>query len=199
MDLLDRIGLKWLGIIMAVLFWPVEAAMHAFVFAKGTFIGNLFPADADELWMRTIISIAFVGFGLLGHRYVAEHKDFQERIQAKRLRLQQMIDSAYDAYIAIDAHGLIIGWNRSAEKMFGWTVAEALGKPLAELLIPDVHRGSHIRGMKRYMETSVGPWLYKPVVTEARHRDGHELKVELVVTPLRHDGAQEFFAFIRKK
>jgi len=183
----------------AVLFWPLEAGMHAFVFSQGTFLQNLIPAEADEWWMRSIISLAFILFGVFGQRYVDEQKDFQKRIQAKRNRLQQVIDSAYDAYVAIDQEGVVIGWNRSAEHMFGWSVGEAMGKSLTEMIIPERYQAAHQKGMKRYGETSVGPWLYKPVITEALHRDGHELSIEMVVAPLMHQGDQEFFAFIRKK
>jgi len=197
--MVKRIGLIWVGIAVAALYWPLEAALHAFVFDKGTFLENLLPVDPDELCMRSLISFAFIAFGFIAQRRVQDIHEFQERIQAKRMRLQQMIDSAYDAYVAIDTHGKVIGWNRSAEKMFGWTVGEALGKSLIEMVIPEGMRAAHQKGFQRYLESSVGPWLYKPVSTRAQHRDGSSIPIEMVVTPLIHDGAQEFFAFIRKQ
>ncbi len=197
--MIERIGLKWAGIAIAVLFWPLEAALHAFVFGKGAFAGNLFPADADELWMRSLISAAFIAFGLIGQRRLADLREFQQRIQIKRSRLQQIIDSAYDAYVAIDGQGHIIGWNRSAEKMFGWPVGEVMGRPLTGILIPERYRKAHSKGIRRYMDTGIGPKLYRPVQMEALHRDGSEFGIEMVITPLKHDGSQEFFAFIRKR
>lgn len=197
--MIERVGLKRIGIFFAVMYWPLEAGMHAFVFSKGTFLQNLLPTEPDELWMRCLISIAFILFGVYGQRHVDEQKALQQRIQINRNRLQQVIDSAYDAYVAINKQGEVIGWNRSAEVMFGWAVGEALGKTVTGLIIPERYHVSHEKGMKRYLASSVGPWLYKPVVTEARHRDGKEFTIEMVVSPLVHNGDQEFFAFIRKQ
>jgi len=197
--MIERIGFRWMGVLLALSFWPLEAAMHTYVFSRGDFLGNLFPADADELWMRGLISAAFIVFGLLGEKRLHDIEAFQSRIQAKRMRLQQILDSAYDAYVAIDSHGQVIAWNRSAEKMFGWPVGEAMGQSLAELIIPEDMRSSHVRGMQRYLESSVGPWLYRPVRTQAVRRDGSMLDVELVITPLSYDGRLEFFAFMRER
>jgi len=196
---IERVGLKRIGIFFAVMYWPLEAGMHAFVFSKGAFLENLLPAEANELWMRGLISLAFILFGIYGQRHVDEQKALHERIEINRNRLQQVIDSAYDAYVAINEHGEVIGWNRSAERMFGWPVGKALGKSLTALIIPEKYHVPHQKGMKRYLESSVGPWLYKPVVTEACHRDGREFTIEMVVSPLVHNGDQEFFAFIRKQ
>ena len=197
--MIERVGLRRIGIFFAVMYWPLEAGMHTFVFSNGTFLQNLLPTEADELWMRSLISLAFILFGIYGQRHVDELKSMQENIQLNRNRLQQVIDSAYDAYVAINKQGEVIGWNRSAEVMFGWPVGEALGKSLTGIIIPKRYHLPHQKGMKRYLDSSVGPWLYKPVVTEACHRDGHEFTIEMVVSPLVHNGDQEFFAFIRKQ
>src|SRR4051812_26711561 len=64
---------------------------------------------------------------------------------AERLRL--ILDSAYDAFIAIDAGGVVIDWNRRAEKVFGWSREEALGRRLADLVIPPRYRDKHQLGL----------------------------------------------------
>ena len=51
--------------------------------------------------------------------------------------------------------GIITGWNSQAEKLFGWPRAEALGRELAELIIPERLREQHRSGMRRYVETGV--------------------------------------------
>jgi PAS domain S-box-containing protein len=99
----------------------------------------------------------------------------------------------------MDDEGIITGWNRSAETLFGWQMNEVMGQPLAETIIPERQREAHYKGLEVYKESSVGPWLYKPVYTQAIHRDGSEFVIEMVVTPLQSGDVQEFFAFIRKK
>jgi len=197
--MLQRIGLVGLGIIIAVLYWPAEAVVHAFLFGGGDFLSSLFSADPNEIWMRTIISMSFIGFGWLAQRGVNQQHVFQKRLHEERDRLHKIIDNAYDAYVGMDAEGRITGWNRSAEVLFGWPMNEVMGQPLAEIIIPERARDAHYKGLQRYRDTSVGLWLYKPVYTQAMHRDGSEFVVEMVVTPLQSGDGQEFFAFIRKK
>jgi PAS domain S-box-containing protein len=188
-----------LGIIVAILYWPFEALVHAFLFGERSFFNSLFSTDPHEIWMRTMISVGFIGFGVLGQRGIKQQHIFQQRLHEERDRLHKIIDNTYDAYVGMDDEGIITGWNRSAETLFGWQMNEAIGKSLAEIIIPERQREAHRKGLKEYKESSVGPWLYKPIYTQAIHRDGSELVVEMVVTPLQLSDTQEFFAFIRKK
>ena len=196
---MQRTGLAGLGIIVAVLYWPFEAMVHAYLFGNRGFLDSLFSDDPHEIWMRTMISMAFIGFGLLAQHGVRQQHAFQKRLHEKRDRLHKIIDNTYDAYVSMDDEGMITGWNRSAEVLFGWRMNEAVGQPLAEIIIPVRQREAHYNGLKKYKENSVGPWLYRPVYTQAIHRDGSEFGVEMVVTPLQSGNVQEFFAFIRRK
>ncbi len=107
-----------------------------------------------------------------------------------------VIDSALDANVIIDEVGVVVGWSRRAEEIFGWSRAEAVGRPLTELLVPERHRAAHQRGMERYRRTGVGTMLHRRVELEARHRDGHELPVAVSISPLRRNGRLLFSAFL---
>ncbi len=196
--MLKRLDLGHLGILVGLLYWPTEALIHSWVFGNGSFIDNLVGSDANEIWMRTLISVMFIGFGLHARHTVAHQQQLQERLRKKGERLQQIIDSSYDAYVSIDQDGVITGWNHSAEALFGWSLHRIIGQPL-DVIIPDSLRREHHQGMALYQQQSIGPWLYKPVRTRALHRDGFEFPVEMVVTPIKADGKQEFFAFIREQ
>jgi len=186
------------GAVVGLLFWPFEALLHDFVFDKGDFISNLFSHDPDELWMRSLISLSFVVFGWLAQHRLYELHKFQDRLVLKRNRLSQIIDSTYDAYVAVDQDSSIVGWNRSAEKMFGWTRQDVIGRDMVELIVPESMRNAHRAGMKQYCETGIATMLYRPVRVKALHRDGSEFDVETVVTPLRSGDHQEFFSFMRR-
>lgn len=192
-------GLIGWGIIVAILYWPVEAMIDAFLFGSRGFLDSLFGDDLHEVWMRSMISIAFIGFGWLAQRGVNQQQVFQQQLYAERDRLHRIIDSSYDAYVSMDDKGMITGWNRSAEELFGWHMNEVIGQALADIIIPERKREAHNKGLKCYNENSLGPWLYKPVYTQAIHRDGSEIVIEMVVTPLKSGDVQEFFAFIRNK
>lgn len=196
--MIQRYGLTVLGVVIGLLFWPLEAIMHDFVFDKGDFIPNLLSHDPNELWMRTLITLAFATFGWLAQRNMREQHLLQERLIQSRDHLGQIIDSTYDAYVAIDEQGVVIGWNRSAEKMFGWLRQDAMGKDISRLIIPEPMRAAHRKGMQRYCESGIATMLYKPLHLQACHRDGSEFEVSMVITPLRSGDKQEFFAFIRR-
>lgn len=196
-SLWNRLGPGRIGILIGVLYWPFEAFVHAVVFGQGDYVGKLLPHEPNEIWMRSLIAIGFVVFGLSTQRMLDRQNVLQARLQSRKDRLQQVIDLAYDAYVSMDEAGRITGWNRSAEAMFGWPMQEALGRSLAEVMIPEARRQDHRRGMEKYLQTSVGPWLYRPIRTSALRKDGSEIQIEMTVMPIRQDDQQEFFAFIR--
>jgi PAS domain S-box-containing protein len=104
---------------------------------------------------------------------------------------------ANDAFIDMDPNGTITGWNRQAEATFGWSRKEAVGRLVAETIVPSRFREAHGRGLAHFMATGEGPVLNKRIELSALHRDGHEFPVELTVSVLREDGAAVGFnAFV---
>lgn len=196
--MLQRMGYSGLGILVAVLFWPAEALLHVFIFRDESFIDNLLSGDANENWMRLLISATLIGFGFYAQRDFGRQQALQGQLEKKGERLQAIIDHTYDAYVSADADGNIIEWNRSAEILFGWPRHKIIGEPL-EMIVPERLREEHRRGMQHYKKTNIGPWLYKPMRTQGLHRDGFEFSIEMVVTPLTTEGGMEFFAFIREQ
>jgi PAS domain S-box-containing protein len=111
--------------------------------------------------------------------------------------IRLIADIALDALIVVDASGAISAWNRQAEVTFGWQQAEAVGRPLAELIIPERYREAHRRGFERYKATLKPRMLDRRVELTALHRDGHELPVELAIAPTMTDGVLVFLGFVR--
>ncbi|MDQ4142442.1 MAG: PAS domain S-box protein [Actinomycetota bacterium] len=95
------------------------------------------------------------------------------------LQLRQTIETANAAFIAIDASGAITEWNNRAEEIFGWLRKEAVGRDLAQLIIPPAHRAAHYAGLTRFLETGEHSVLGKTVEFEAVRRDGETFPVEL--------------------
>lgn len=67
--------------------------------------------------------------------------------------LTPVLETALDAVVVMREDGTVAGWNSVAEKIFGWSRADAIGRQLSELLIPLRHREAHHRGLKTYFET----------------------------------------------
>lgn len=107
------------------------------------------------------------------------------------------VESANDAFIAIDAGGGIREWNHQAELMFGWAFGEVQGRRLAETIIPERYRQAHLEGVKRFLETGTKKIMNQRVEISALHKDGREFPVALTVWPIRVGEAVQFNAFIR--
>lgn len=112
--------------------------------------------------------------------------------------LESLFDRALDAVVGMDEAGLVVAWNGSAEDMFGWSRAEAIGASMGDLIVPPLHRDAHARGLEHYNHTGEGPVLEQRVRITALHRNGSEFPVELSIFPMPSEGsARIFYAFIR--
>lgn len=125
-----------------------------------------------------------------------EHKRTGESLRQSEARMRAVLDSALDAVVGMDAHGNITYWNPRSETIFGWTRGEALGRSMAETIIPPKHRDAHNRGLQHFLATGEGPILNRRIEITALRRDGTEFPVELTVSPLKVGDSFRFNAFI---
>src|SRR5574341_440643 len=112
-------------------------------------------------------------------------------------RNRAVVDTALDGVIIIDAGGLITDWNAQAEKMFGWSREDVLGRRLSDVIIPSQDREAHEQGLRHFLGTGESQILNRRIEVLALHRDGHEFPVELAVSPARIGEAYFFSAFLR--
>ena len=82
-------------------------------------------------------------------RDITERKQAEQRLRQVESRMVGILDSAYDAIISVDEAQRIVLFNKAAERVFGYTVAEVMGQPL-ELLIPETLRLVHQKHMKKF-------------------------------------------------
>src|SRR5712691_6894649 len=108
-----------------------------------------------------------------------------------------MLETALDAVVIMRSDGTVAEWSASAEKIFGWSRFEVVGRPMAEFIIPAPHRERHRRGLETYMKTGVGPLLRKRIEITALRKAGDEFPVELTITPLKEGGDVFFVGSIR--
>ncbi|MEA2124477.1 MAG: two-component system, sensor histidine kinase and response regulator, partial [Solirubrobacteraceae bacterium] len=130
-------------------------------------------------------------------RDITDRKRAEAALSISERRTREILETAHDAFVAIDAEGAITDWNRKAEMMFGWSRAEALGRDLAETIIPVGDHAAHRRGLKRFAATGAGGRLGTLVEMPALHRDGHGFVVEMTISPAETDGGYTFNAFLR--
>ncbi|RTQ33763.1 PAS domain S-box protein [Variovorax gossypii] len=99
------------------------------------------------------------------------------------LDFKQLVEGAGDAIMVCDAEGAITLWNRAAERIFGFSEAEALGQSL-DLIIPQRQRQRHWDGYNKTMETGVTKYGADLLRVPALHKDGHTLSIAFTVSML---------------
>jgi hypothetical protein len=97
----------------------------------------------------------------------------------------------------MDRQGRVVEFNPAAEKIFGYTRTEVVGRSLADLIIPPALRERHRRGLQAYLETGEGHILGRRIETTAMRRDGSEFAVELAISRVAFDGEPHFTACLR--
>ncbi|HWX02293.1 PAS domain-containing protein [Collimonas sp.] len=98
--------------------------------------------------------------------------------------LDQLVQAVGDAIVISDAGGAITLWNPAAERMFGFSQQDALGKSL-DLIIPERQRQRHWDGYQKTMESGVTRYGNDVLRVPAVHKDGHTLSIAFTVALLR--------------
>lgn len=108
-----------------------------------------------------------------------------------------LLDSSLDCIIAIDHDDIIVEYNHAAEVVFGYTMAEAIGQRLDQLIIPERHRKQHQTALVHYLETGKGNIIGRRVEVSAITKSGREIPVELTVLPVHPGRSPYFTAYLR--
>jgi PAS domain S-box-containing protein len=117
---------------------------------------------------------------------ITKRKEMEQMLRHNEERMRLIVNTSLDAFIGMDEKGQVIDWNRQAEITFGWSREEAIGRKVAEIIIPERHRQAHIQGLQHFLATGEGPVLNKRIEIEALHRHGYEFPIELTITALEN-------------
>ncbi len=112
-------------------------------------------------------------------------------------RQRAILDAALDCVISCDDQGHVTYFNTSAERTFGYRASEAVGRDLAEVIIPASLRDAHRRGLAGYLKTGASKILGRRLELTAMRADGSEFPAELTVTKIEAPGRPGFIGFIR--
>ncbi len=158
--------------------------------------------QGKRIWVKLTMSpqiddsgkiIGFLGMG----ENITERKLMERELRANEERFRLIIDTAYDAFISMNDEGEITQWNAQAEKIFGWSLEDALYEKLSNLIIPEKSRSVHEDGLKGFLQTGKGPVLNQRIEVMALHKDGHEFPIEMTITPMEYKGSYTFNAFLQ--
>ena len=106
------------------------------------------------------------------YRVEGEQKDNEEKFRT-------LLESSRDAILMMDPDGRVSYWNIAAERMFGYTSAEALGCNLHELIAPQRYHAAHHAALPEFVQTGRGAAVGKTLELQAQRKDGSEIAVAL--------------------
>ncbi len=119
----------------------------------------------------------------------------RRRAAAMTHHLQSILDSAPDAVIVIDPAGLMTSFSPAAERLFGWSAAEAIGRNVSSLM-PGPHREGHDGYLANYARSREPKIIGTGRVVVGQRKDGSTFPMELAVGETR--GSSPFYTgFIR--
>ncbi len=168
-------------------------------------VTSLIANHPSVTWLVAAGGILLIGFVLImmilrrnGRFHVKDHEHrWAQVLRANEQLTQLIIDQAHDAFVSMGENGLILDWNLQAEKIFGWSHNEAIGKPLAEMIIPEELQAAYKERLSHYLTTGQGPFLDEIVELTARRRNGELFPVEVTISAISFGNIHIFNAFIR--
>ncbi len=123
----------------------------------------------------------------------------EEALQALREReahLRSILDTVPDAMVVIDIHGVIQSFSATAERLFGWTADEAIGRNVS-MLMPQPYHDAHDGYLERYLATGERRIIGIGRVVVGERRDGSTFPMELSVGEMVSAERRHFTGFVR--
>jgi len=119
-----------------------------------------------------------------------------EEPHARQTHLQSILDTVPDAMVVIDEQGIMSSFSAAAERLFGWTRAEAIGRNVC-VLMPAPYRTAHDGYLERYRKTGERRIIGIGRVVVGQRRDGTTFPMELSIGEARTGDARFFTGFVR--
>lgn len=154
--------------------------------------GETFLAD---ITITTSGSVAESGFAIVVHDVSAETRQ-AAALEAGTAYLQSILDTIPDAMIAIDETGLISSFSPAAQRLFGYSEAELIGRNV-EILMPSPDADRHDAYIRRYRDTGEARIIGKPRRVTGKKKDGSLFPLELHVGEAIGGGRRVFVGMLR--
>ena len=134
-------------------------------------------------------------------RDITPRKLMEINLQASEEKFRAISNSVQDAIVLVDSKAIIEYWNPAAEKTFGYSLDEALGQFVHELVIPTSmsKQGRRIveRGFEQFVKTGTGEFMHGIVELIGRKKDGSEFPVELSLSPIKLGNSQHVVGVVK--
>src|SRR4051794_8730577 len=136
-----------------------------------------------------------LGASIVAHD-ITDMKRAQIALQEREAHLRSVLETVPDAMIFIDSHGIMRSFSATAERLFGYTAAEAIGRNVC-ILMPSPYREQHDAYLSRYLATGVRRIIGRGRVVVGQRRDGSTFPMELWVGEMISGERHSFTGFVR--
>lgn len=144
--------------------------------------GSLYPAEVHLQLVEFMKEKVYVALII----DVTERRAMEKELQERNEILSTIMESARDAIIMIDDKGNVTFWNPAAERLFGYSREEVMGKELHRLMIQDERLYEvYKEAFKRFQLSGKRSAVGKTIELKAKHKDGHEINVELSLSAVK--------------
>jgi len=188
LDIEQLIGKKcWIawGLERPCLNCPVDVAYRSGTTAEGEMIPAEQPVwpGSQGSWLVSATPLKDEEGSIIGTiEVVFEISHYKALDQNKFIAIAENL---FDALVMIDEHGKVIYWNASAERIFGFSVQEIMGKDVHKILMPEEYLQDFERGFERFKKTGLGPVVEKTLELTAKTKSGEKIPIEISVSPIK--------------
>jgi PAS domain S-box-containing protein len=155
----------------------------------------------EQKWVEQTVMQLREGNRVTGHksimRDITERHAAEQKLKESEGQLQTIFNEAPYALVVINEQQNIVRWNPKAEEIFGWSLDEVLGKPMAVLIIPEQHRERINKGLQSFILTGQSAIIHKTIEITALNKSGVEFEIEFTVSPAKMLDKYLFITFIR--
>lgn len=128
---------------------------------------------------------------------ITKRKQAEKDLRESEEKFREMSASAQDGIIMMDNEGTISFWNKAAERIFGYSAQEAMGKELHTLIGPQRYHNNYREGFSKFRTTGQGPVIGKTLELEALKKDGTEFPISLSVSATKIKGKWHAVGILR--
>jgi PAS domain S-box-containing protein len=165
------------------------------------FLAPAGPDGSVRLGLFVVEAITVAVLAAAGNRrptvtHDPERDRTEQGLRSAAAEMRAVLDSALDAVVGMSADGTITSWNPRSEAIFGWTAEEAIGRDLAELILPPTDREAHRQGLQRFLKTGEWPLLGRRIETRGLRRDRSHFPLDLSMTARPEGGGWAFTSFM---
>lgn len=155
--------------------------------------------DAPGSFELAVFAAVGAGLSWSGERLLRSRQAEAARnreLREREAHLQSILDTVPDAMVVIDEHGIMRSFSAAAQRLFGYTQEEVLGRNVS-MLMPEPHRTAHDGYIHRYLSTGERRIIGIGRVVTGERRDGSTFPMELSVGELLAGESHAFTGFIR--